>query len=345
MKLMMTGATGFIGAHVARRFAGAGYELRLMVRSTSDLSGLEGLDFERALGDVTDRASVEAAMDGVDAVIHTAGCTSFLPADAEVVERVNVGGTRAVLEAALARGLRVLYTSSFAAVGASTDPAELMDEDAIWDAGAWANDYVISKRRAEELAWSLADRGLEITMVNPTVAWGPGDRALSSTAILLGFVKGEFPGYMKGGSGYVDVRDVAEGHLLAFERGQPRRRYILSAENISNDRLVELVVKRAGAKRVLRTPYAVALTLAAFNERVVVRFKPEKADFNTKTVRTGARFWFADAGRSRRELGLSYRPIEQTLVDTLRWAIAHGQLSPDSPQLQAIASGAEEETI
>lgn len=345
MKLLMTGATGFIGAHTARRFAEAGYELRLLVRRSSDLSGLEGLDTELVCGDVTDRASIEAAVEGVDAVIHAAGCTSFLPADTEKVERVNVGGTRNVLEVACARKLRVLYTSSFSAVGASSSPDEVLDEDAIWDAGGWANDYVVSKRRAEELAWALADRGLDITIVNPSIAWGPGDRALSSTAILLGFVKGDFPGYMKGGSGYVDARDIAEGHLLAFEKGQPRRRYILNAENISNDRLVELAVNMAGAKRVLRTPYAVALTLAAFNERVVVRFKPERADFNTKTVRTGARFWFADAGRSRRELGMRYRPIEETLRDTLRWALDHGQLSPDTPQLQAIAADSEAKKI
>ncbi len=92
-----------------------------------------------------------------------------------------------------------------------------------------------------------------------------------------------------------------------------------------------------GARRVLRTPYAVALTLAAFNERVVVPFRPERGDFNTRTVKTGARFWYADNTRSREELGLSYRPIEDTVRDTLRWALAHGQLEPSTPQLEALA--------
>jgi len=335
-KLLMTGATGFLGAHTARRFAEAGYALKLLVRRTSDLSGLDGLDYELAYGDVTDRPSVEAAMDGVGAVIHMAGCTSFMPADRDKVSRVNVGGTRNVLGAALARKLKVLYTSSFAAVGASSKPDTPLTEDAIWDVASWANDYIISKRRAEEVAWSLRRRGLELIMVNPTVIWGPGDRAQSSTAIFLGFVKGEFPGYMKGGSGYVDARDVAEGQLLAFEKGVPWRRYILNAANVSNDKLVEYAVMMGGAKRVLRTPYAVALTLAALNERLVVPFKPERGDFNTKTVRTGARFWYADAARSRDELGVSYRPIEDTARDTLRWAVQNGQLEPSTPQLQAL---------
>jgi len=334
--LLMTGATGFLGAHTARRFAEAGYALKLLVRRTSDLSGLDGLAFETAYGDVTDRASVDAAMEGVDAVVHMAGCTSFMPADREKVSRVNVGGTRNVLGAALSRKLKVLYTSSFAAVGASSKPDTPLTEDAIWDVAGWANDYIISKRRAEEVAWSLRRRGLELIMVNPTVLWGPGDRARSSTAILLGFVKGEFPGYMKGGSGYVDVRDAAAAHLLAFEKGQPWRRYILNAENVSNDKLVEFAVMMGGARRVLRTPYAVALTLAALNERLVVPFKPERGDFNPKTVRTGARFWFADASRSEEELGATYRPIDETARDTLRWAVRNGQLEPNTPQLQAL---------
>jgi len=213
--------------------------------------------------------------------------------------------------------------------------ADAPTEDALWDVSTWANDYIISKRKAEEAAWALHKRGLDVIMVNPTVIWGPGDRAQSSTAIFLGFVKGEFPGYMKGGSGYVDVRDAAEGHLQAFEKGQSGRRYILNAENVSNDRLVDFAVTMAGGKRVLRTPYAVALTLAALNERLVVPFKPERADFNRKTVRTGARFWYADATRSSKELGVTYRPIEETVRDTLQWAVQNDQLAANTPQLQS----------
>jgi dihydroflavonol-4-reductase len=337
VKLLLTGATGFVGAHVARRFAEEGYDLRIVVRRSSDLGGLAGVDYERVYGDVTDRPSIEAAMEGVDAVLHMAGLVSFLPGDRDRLLQINVGGTLNVLGAALERDLKVLYTSSFAAVGASKSERELLDERAVWDVADWANDYVISKRRAEEAAWGLAARGLKLKLVNPGIVWGPGDRHLSSTAIFLGFVKGEFPGYMKGGSAYVDVRDVAEAHLKIFRSGRERRRYIISAANISNDRLVELAVMEGGARRVLRTPYAVALTLAAFNERVVVPFRPERGDFNTRTVKTGARFWYADNTRSREELGLSYRPIEDTVRDTLRWALAHGQLEPSTPQLEALA--------
>ena len=134
----------------------------------------------------------------------------------------------------------------------------------------------------------------------------------------------------------MDARDGAEGHLAAFERGEGGARYILAAENLHNRRLVQYAAELTGARRVPRIPYPLALISAALNEKLVARFKPEAADFNRAVVRTGARFWYADARRSREALGVSYRPIDETARDTLRWAAENGLLPLPAARLDRL---------
>ncbi len=336
MRLFVTGATGFIGAHTARRFAEAGYTLRLLLRPQSRCDLLDGVPFERADGDVTDRASVERALPGCDAVVHIAGVTSFLPKDAARVHAVNVDGVRNVLESALAQGLRkVLFTSSVSAVGASRSPHGLLDESSTWDLHREANAYVRSKRHGEEAAMAIAARGLDLITVCPTVVLGPGDQYGSSTLFLLNYVKGRFPAYIEGGQSYVDVRDVAEGHLLAFEKGVPGERYILSAENVSAADFVALLGRTAGMRPIPKMPYAIAAAAAAGSE-LLARFNPKFADFNRGTVSVGRLYWYFHAHKSREALGLTYRSIEQSARDTLVWAMQHGFLRPNNPTLKAL---------
>lgn len=333
----MTGATGFIGAHTAKRFRGAGYDLRLLLRPTSKLDLLAGLEFERAQGDITDQSSVEKALDGVDALIHMAGNTSFLPKDEARVREINVDGTRNVMRAAVAQGVKkVLYTSSVAAVGHAPSADAPANEDSPWESADIANHYILAKRRAEEVAWEEAANGLDLTCVNPSVVLGPGDMYGSSTVIFLSFVKGKYPGYIRGGSGYIDVRDVADGHLAAFEKGQPGQRYILSAENLTNAEFTGMGSRLAGTKKPPRIPYPIGYLGAMFNEWVVSRFDPSRADFNRKTVKVGAAYWFASNAKSINELDMSYRSIEDAARDTLAWAVKHGHLKPSTLELQAM---------
>jgi dihydroflavonol-4-reductase len=137
----------------------------------------------------------------------------------------------------------------------------------------------------------------------------------------------------------VDVRDVADGHLAAWEKGAVGQRYILSAENLHNRRLVEYAVRLTGAKKVGRIPYPLAFAAAAFNEKIVARFKPEAADFNRAVVRTGSRYWYADARRSREALGVTYRPIDETALDTLRWSAQNGLLPITNSETRQLLNG------
>jgi len=341
MKILMTGATGFIGAHTARRFREAGYDLRLLVRKSSKLDLLQGLDYETAYGDVTDQASVEAALDGVEGLVDMAGVTSFLPKDRELVHRINVDGTRIVLEAALARGVaKVLHTSSVAAVGAVDEPSQTLDEDSAWDVGDKANFYIRSKHEGEEAAWAVAKKGLDLVCVNPGIVLGPGDHYGSSTVFLLNYIKGKFPGYIAGGSSNVDVRDVAEGHVRAFEKGKPGRRYILSGENLTNTALITKLVELSGMKRLKKIPYPIAMAVASLNAWIIQPLTGAANDFNPSTVRVGAMHWFVDNKRSIDELGMTYRSMDESIRDTLSWAIAHGHLRPNTPQLTALAPAA-----
>lgn len=339
----MTGATGFIGAQTARRFAEAGYALRLLVRPTSRLDLLAGLEYEKAFGDVLDRPSIEAALHDVDGLIHVAGMTSFRPKDAPRVRQVNVEGTVNTLEAALACGVKkVLHTSSVAAVGISDGPGSVIDETATWNAHDGANFYTLSKRDAEEAAWRIAGRGLDLVCVNPGIVLGPGDIYGSSTVFMLKYVKHQLPAYIDGGSSYVDVRDVAEGHLRAWEKGRPGQRYILSGENLTAAQLVQLCARLSGTRPVRRTPFGLAYVLAALNEWFVAPFSPAAADFNRQTVKVGALYWFVDNAKSVNELGLTYRTMEESARDTLSWALSRGHLKPFTPALTELAKSSGE---
>jgi dihydroflavonol-4-reductase len=266
-----------------------------------------------------------------------AGNTSFLPKDDERVRQINVEGTRNVMQAALNQGVKkVLYTSSVAAIGHAESADKPANEDNIWASAKIANNYIVSKYEAEQVAWEVAAKGLDLTCVNPSVVLGPGDMYGSSTVIFLSFVKGKYPGYIRGGSAYVDVRDVAAGHVAAFEKGRPGERYILSGENLSNEEFTGMGARLAGTKKPPRIPYALGYIGALFNEAVMSRFDPSRADFNRKTVKVGAACWFVDNSKSINDLGITYRPVVNSARDTLRWALKHGHLKPKTPELAAL---------
>ncbi|HIN86546.1 MAG TPA: SDR family NAD(P)-dependent oxidoreductase [Myxococcales bacterium] len=337
MKILITGATGYIGAHTAKRFSGAGHDLRLLLRPTSKLDLLTGLEYERTEGDITDQGSVERALEGVDALVHMAGNTSFLPQDSERVHQINVDGTRNVMQAALNQGVKkVLYTSSVAAIGHAESADIVPDESHKWTSGSIANHYIASKYQAEQTAWELAAKGLDLVCVNPSIVLGPGDMYGSSTVIFLSFIKGKYPGYIRGGSAYVEVRDVADGHVAVFEKGTFGERYILSVENLTNAEFTGLGAGLAGTKAPPRIPYVLGYLGALFNEQVTSRFDPSRADFNRKTVKVGAACWFVDNSKSVNELGMSYRPIKNSARDTLRWAMKNGHLKASTPELEAL---------
>src|SRR3954469_25227313 len=247
-KTLVTGATGFVGLHVVRELARRGDDLRLLVRNQSNTKPLEGVEFERAIGDVTDREAVSKAMNGVERVFHVAGTTSMQTGARDRVFEVNVEGTRNVMEEALRAGVaKAVLTSSSSAVGAARK-GETIDENQPFMVGRLGIAYINSKHKSELVAMRVAAKGLPLTIVNPSFVLGPDDPNPSGTsnALVRRLLLRRIPGYLDGAINIVDVRDVAKGHVLADERGGEGERYLLTGRNFTQQRLFADLARIAG---------------------------------------------------------------------------------------------------
>ena len=314
-KTLITGGSGFLGSHVARTLAARGDELRLLARRGSSLDPLGDLDFERTGGDVLDRRAVRRAMQGVERVFHLAGTTSMRSADRDRVFELNVRGTRIVLEEALRADVaRVVHTSSVAAIGPAK-PGGTADENQEFRAGHLGIAYVNSKHEGELEAFRLAAHGLPVVIVNPSYVLGPDDPTGSSMELVRRFLLGRIPAYVPGALNIVDVRDVAQGHVLADEKGEVGERYILSGRNFTLDRLFADLARISGRDhapvKLPATPTTLAIDLG---ERAGLAM-PVFAD----QVRSAVCWWTYRNTKARRELGFEPRPHEETLEDAVRW--------------------------
>ncbi len=312
--VLVTGATGFIGSHVARLVVERGDEVRLGVQAGSRDTAIQDLDCRRVKLEVRDRRSVRRALKGVDRVFHCAGVTSVRPADAELVFDVNVGGTRIVMEECLRAGVeRVVYTSSAAAVGPAADGK------AATETQAFATDrlgipYVSSVHEAEVEALRLAADGLPLVCVNPGMCLGAGDHLLSSTRLVRSFLLGRIPVYVDGAVGIVDVRDVAAGHLLADEHGKVGERYLLSGRNFTFERLFADLGRLSGVPTPVRIPPRAAHAVAA-----VAGLRGGLWPLTPSEVRAAGHSWTYRSAKAQRALGWRARPHEETLEATVAW--------------------------
>jgi len=314
-RTLVTGGSGFLGSHLVRALAKRGDELRLLARRTSNLDVLEGVDFERATGDVTDRRAVRRAMKGVDRVFHVAGRTSLRSRDREAVFAANLTGARIMFEEALEAGVeRFVHTSTVGAIGVAP-PGGVADETTPFRIGHLGLAYVNSKHEAELEAFRLAAHGLPVVIVNPTFVLGPEDPTGTSMGLVRRFLRGQIPAYVDGGLNIVDVRDVAAGHLLADERGKVGERYILGGRNFTFDRLFADLARISGAE-----PPAVKLPLrVALGGIEAARFARLPLPIVPEEVLSASQWWTYRNTKAKRELGFSPRPHEETLVDAVTW--------------------------
>lgn len=324
-RALVTGATGFVGANVVRRLLERGVQVRALVRATSSPETLEGLDVERCVGDLRDAASLARALDGMHVCFHVAADYRLWVPDPEAMIAQNAAGTRSLIDTAVRAGVeRVVYTSSVATVkipagrsGVETD--WLAPEDAI-------GVYKRSKVLAEQEALAAAQEGAPVVIVNPSAPFGPWDVKPTPTgAIVERYLKGGLDGrgYIATGLNVVDVRDCAEGHLLAAEKGVPGERYILGGENVTLQQILELLADITGGKPPFKVPRALAWTAALLDEFVTgtLRGKTPKA---TREALKMARYtmWF-DSSRAHRELGFTSRPARAALEAAVEWCRAH----------------------
>lgn len=323
MKILLTGGTGFLGRRIAAELAPR-HELRLLVRPGSSRDRFPaGVEF--AAGDVTDRASLEKAMEGCDAVVHAAALVKIL-APSEQFDRINIGGLENILAAAASSGVRkIVHVSSFMALG----PTEKgtggeLDESADVGDRTWINDYERTKAAADRRARKAIAEGAPLVVVYPGVIYGAGELTEGNIVVrhILDLIHRRLPallGKPERRWNYVHVEDVARGVILALEKAKPGTRYVLGGENIRQDRFYELVGKATGAKiPSMRMPDAVAKMSGAMMKGWA-KLTGGTPKLTPDLVEVYRHDWAYRSGRAESELGYTWRPLEQGLAETVAW--------------------------
>ena len=325
MKAFVTGATGFLGSHVARVLADQGAELRLLVRPTSNLKNLEGLNAETATGDLRDAASLERAIEGCETVFHVAADYRLWVRDPDEMYRSNVEGTRAILEAARKNGVRrVVYTSSVATVGFNSHgnpDAQPANEDSPVSLADMIGPYKRSKFMAEQVAMEAGRSGLHVVTVNPTTPVGERDIKPTPTGrIVVDFLKRKFPAYVDTGLNLVDVRECARGHVAALEKGKSGERYILGGENLTLKQILDELGKITGLPSPsVKLPYVFAFAAGLVDEAITGGILRREPRATVDSVRMGKKKMFASSAKAERELGWKIVPVEAALRRAVEW--------------------------
>jgi dihydroflavonol-4-reductase len=326
MKAFVTGATGFVGSHVARVLAEQGAELRLLVRSSSNPKNIQGLNAERIVGDLRDPASLEKAMAGCDVVFHVAADYRLWVRDPEQMYRANVEGTRALLQATRNnRVRRVVYTSSVATMGLSSN-GQPADENSPVSLDNMIGHYKRSKFMAEQVAMQAARSGMDVVVVNPTTPVGEQDIKPTPTGrIIVDFLKKKFPAYVDTGLNLVDVTACAHGHVAALEKGRSGERYILGGENLTLKQILDKLAAITGLPSPsVRVPYMVALATGVVDEVVTGHILRREPRVTIDAVRMGRKKMFASSAKAERELGWRAVPVDGALRRAAEWFQANG---------------------
>ncbi len=327
MKTLVTGSTGFIGSTVVRKLLESGKEVRVTCRNNSDTRNIDGLDVEKVYGDIQDRDSIKQALKGCDTLYHVAAYFAHWSPDRSLFYKINVDGTKIILEEALNQGIeRVIYTSTSSTIG-SHGAGNYVDETAQFNGWKTGDHYAISKYLAEQEAVRLCQNGLPLVIVNPTLVIGVRDiKPTPSGAMIVDIVNRDMPGYIDGAINVIDVEDVARGHLLAAERGRIGERYILGNENITVERFFRLIAQIAGVRAPrLKLPYRLALLLGYFFE-LGARFTKKPPVVSVSQVVLGNMGEHFDGSKAVNELGLTLTPIETTIENTVRWFRDNGYI-------------------
>lgn len=323
--ILVTGASGFVGNHVARALLKRGQPVRILVRPSSNLRWLDGLPaLEKSIGDLRDRASLDAAVKGCEALYHVAADYRFDVPDPEEVYRSNVEGTRNLLLAAGNAGVkRIVYTSTVGCVAFLKDG--LANEDTPVSLDMMVGAYKRSKFQAEQAARQLAQDGLPVVIVNPTTPVGEYDaRPTPTGAMILRFLKRKMPAVVDTGLNLIDVRDCAAGHLLAAERGRVGQRYLLGCKNFTLLEITQALSRISGvAAPRFRLPYGVAY-LAAWCDTKLALLRGKTPLISLEGVRMARKKMWVDCSKAVRELGLPQTPPEEALARAVEWYRQNG---------------------
>ena len=327
MRALVTGATGFVGAAVARALLREGWQVRALVRSGSDRGNLQHLALELAVGELNDPPSLDRALDGCRALYHVAADYRLGAPDPRQLYSTNVEGTRNILLAARHAGVeRTVYTSSVATMGIPSDGSP-GDEQTPASLEAMIGHYKRSKFLAEQVALEAAQAGQPVVIVNPSTPVGPGDAKPTPTGrLVLDAAAGRMPAYMDTGLNIVHVDDVAAGHLMAFRRGRIGERYILGGEDMTLNEILAYISKVVGRKPPrVRLPYAAVLPIAYLAE-AWTRVSGRSGRITLEGVRLARKRMFFSSAKAARELGYRWRPPAEAFDDAVRWFRERGLL-------------------
>jgi dihydroflavonol-4-reductase len=340
LKAFVTGATGFIGSHVAELLQQQGAELRLLVRKGSRTENIDFLKADRIEGDLRDFESLRHGMSGCDVVFHVAADYRLWVRNPDEMYRANVDGTLAIMDAARTAGVNcVVYTSSVATMGFLSD-GSIVDEDSPVDLAHMIGHYKRSKFMAEQAVLAAGRAGAPVVVVNPTTPIGERDIKPTPTGrIIVDFLNRKFPAYVDTGLNLADVKEVARGHLLAMEKAKPGERYILGGENLTLKQILDKLAAITGLPSpTLQVPHGVALGFAAFDQFFTGLVRRKEPRATIEAVRMGRKKMFASSAKAERELGYRAIPAEDALRQASAWFAQHGYVRQPLPAALGAAS-------
>ena len=326
MRVFITGATGFVGSHVARQYAAQGASLRLLTRKNSRLDSLKNINAEMVTGDLREPEKLRSALTGCDALIHVAADYRLWVRDPEQMYSSNVDGTRELLKLAREVGIpRVVYTSSVATMGFKTD-GSIVNEETLVALADMIGHYKRSKFLAELEAIQAAKAGQHVMVLNPTTPIGADDAKPTPTGrIIVDFLNRKFPAYVDTGLNLVDVDEVARMHVVALERGTPGERYILGGENLTLKQILDRMSAITGLPSPkLKVRHAVAMAFAFFDESFTGKLRGKEPRATVEAVRMGKKIMFASSAKAEHDLGFRVLPVYPALRAAIDWFVANG---------------------
>jgi len=326
LNIFLTGATGFVGSHVAQALADAGADLRLLVRTNSRRDNIAHLRADIAIGDLRDGVSLRNAMYGCEYLFHVAADYRLWTRDPEQMYATNVAGTESLIRAAQEAGVkRIVYCSSVATMGFGNGGL-ITDEETPVELSDMIGHYKRSKFLAEQAAFEAARQGIDIVIVNPSTPIGEQDIKPTPTGrIVVDFLKRKFPAYVDTGLNLVDVKDVARGHLLAAEKGRSGVRYIIGGENLTLKQVLDKLSVITGLPSPsVRVPHAVAMVFGVFDELWTGRIRGKEPRATIDAVRMERKKMWVSSARAERELGYKPTPVDDSLRRAAEWFVANG---------------------
>jgi dihydroflavonol-4-reductase len=328
MTTLVTGASGFLGSHVARQLVSRGEDVRVLMRPSSTNRAIGDLSLEYVTGDLRDPASLERALAGVQYVFHVAADYRLWARKSRDIYDSNVGGTKNLLVAAKRAGVeKLIYTSTVATI--AVDRPQLPTEATDTKLDEMVGHYKRSKWMAEREVLNAANEGLRVVIAMPTTPVGPGDWKPTPTGkIILDFLNGKMPGYVETGLNFVGVEECAEGHLLVGESGKVGERYLLGGENLTLKAMLDVLAKITGLPAPkLKIPHGLALGVAYMNT-AFSRLIGREPQIPVEGVKIAQHMMFVDCTRAQRELGFKPGSVEVALERAVRWYEANGYVKP-----------------